>query len=72
MDQSVARTVTLISLVSLGSVNQPTFKSYIIHLLLQSKHIVIFDTLIQQSKPEEVEAVLGEFTFLTNGNKCFS
>ncbi|KAG5645300.1 hypothetical protein DXG03_006489 [Asterophora parasitica] len=25
---------------------------------LQSKHIVIFDTLIQQSKPEEVEAVL--------------
>jgi len=25
----------------------------------QSKHIVIFDTLIQQSKPEEVEAVLG-------------
>lgn len=24
----------------------------------QSKHIVIFDTLIQQSKPEEVEAVL--------------
>lgn len=26
---------------------------------LQSKHIVIFDTLIQQSKPEEVEAVLG-------------
>ena len=63
MDQSVAHTVTLISLVSLGSVNQPTFKSYIIHLLLQSKHIVIFDTLIQQSKPEEVEAVLGKFTF---------
>jgi STE24 endopeptidase len=35
---------------------------------LQSKHIVIFDTLIKQSKPEEVEAVLGKnrisrFTF---------
>lgn len=30
-------------------------------LHLQSKHIVIFDTLIQQSKPEEVEAVLGSF-----------
>jgi len=27
---------------------------------LQSKHIVIFDTLIKQSKPEEVEAVLGK------------
>lgn len=27
---------------------------------LQSKHIVIFDTLIKQSKAEEVEAVLGE------------
>ena len=26
---------------------------------LQSKHIVIFDTLIKQSKSEEVEAVLG-------------
>lgn len=26
---------------------------------MQSKHIVVFDTLIQQSKPEEVEAVLG-------------
>lgn len=59
-DQSVAHTVTLISLVSLGLVDQRTFKKYIIHLPLQSKHIVIFDTLIQQSKPEEVEAVLGE------------
>jgi hypothetical protein len=63
-DQSVAHTVTLISLVSLGSVDQPTIKNYIINLPVQSKHIVIFDTLIQQSKPEEVEAVLGEFTFL--------
>ena len=27
-------------------------------VVLQSKHIVIFDTLIKQSKPEEVEAVL--------------
>ena len=27
--------------------------------LAQSKHIVIFDTLIKQSSPEEVEAVLG-------------
>jgi STE24 endopeptidase len=27
----------------------------------QSKHIVIFDTLIQESKPEEVEAVLGKY-----------
>ena len=26
---------------------------------MQSKHIVIFDTLIKQSKSEEVEAVLG-------------
>jgi Zn-dependent protease with chaperone function len=46
------------------SINQ-TFKNYIIHLPVQSKHIVIFDTLIQQSKPEEVEAVLGEFTFFS-------
>lgn len=30
----------------------------------QSKHIVIFDTLIQQSKPEEVEAVLGKRNLL--------
>ena len=30
----------------------------------QSKHIVIFDTLIQQSKPEEVEAVLGKWNLL--------
>jgi len=29
----------------------------------QSKHIVIFDTLIKQSKAEEVEAVLGENNF---------
>jgi STE24 endopeptidase len=27
---------------------------------LQSKHIVIYDTLIQESKAEEVEAVLGQ------------
>ena len=67
-DQSVAHTVTLISLVSHGSVNQPTIKNYIIHLPLQSKHIVIFDTLIQQSKPEEVEAVLGELLFLTKNH----
>lgn len=26
---------------------------------LQSKHIVIYDTLINQSTPEEIEAVLG-------------
>jgi hypothetical protein len=32
----------------------------------QSKHIVIFDTLIQQSKPEEVEAVLGKWNLLTS------
>ena len=64
-DQSVAHTVTLISLVSLGSVNRSTFKNPIIHPPVQSKHIVIFDTLIQQSKPEEVEAVLGEFISLT-------
>ena len=30
----------------------------------QSKHIVIFDSLIQQSKPEEVEAVLGKWNLL--------
>lgn len=64
MDQSVAPTVMLISLVSHGLVNQSTIKNYLIHLPVQSKHIVIFDTLIQQSKPDEVEAVLGEFTFL--------
>ena len=27
---------------------------------MQSKHIVIFDTLIKQSKSDEVEAVLGK------------
>lgn len=27
--------------------------------MIQAKHIVIFDTLIKESKPEEVEAVLG-------------
>jgi hypothetical protein len=27
----------------------------------QSKHIVIFDTLIKQSEPQEVEAVLGKY-----------
>lgn len=32
----------------------------------QSKHIVIFDTLIQQSKPEEVEAVLGNWNLLAS------
>ena len=32
-----------------------------VHVLkLQSKHIVIYDTLINQSTPEEIEAVLGE------------
>lgn len=31
--------------------------------VLQSKHIVIFDTLIKQSKAEEVEAVLGKDYF---------
>lgn len=29
----------------------------------QSKHIVIFDTLIKESGPEEVEAVLGQFAW---------
>ena len=28
---------------------------------MQSKHIVIYDTLIKQSKPDEVEAVLGKW-----------
>ena len=31
-----------------------------------SKHIVIFDTLIKQSKPDEVEAVLGKPVSLSN------
>ena len=31
-------------------------------MFLQSKHIVIFDTLIKQSKTEEVEAVLGKYS----------
>lgn len=32
-------------------------------IIIQSKHIVIFDTLIKESKPEEVEAVLGMHAF---------
>lgn len=30
-------------------------------MYVQSKHIVVFDTLIEQSQPSEVEAVIGKF-----------
>jgi len=39
---------------------------YVILALVQSKHIVIFDTLIKESAPEEVEAVLGMLLPLEN------
>lgn len=46
--------------VSLNSLNEGLLKGT--HVLKKAKHIVIFDTLIQQSKAEEVEAVLGMYS----------
>lgn len=65
MAQSEALTVTLTSSACRGYVRTGWNWRHSLagNPLSQSKHIVVFDTLIKQSTPEEVEAVLG-FWFL--------